>query len=181
MAHCATAEIKFLPYLFSLSNWTWLTPSGEIESLSSTIPFLSMRCIIKICDIQSPIKCIHIKVRYQMMWKQYFLESTEASVFKTLKIFIFYKCFSSSLYNLEVVDCQKSEFRELLHSSSFSHLPNYRLNSVAFLILSSFLTIRSQLLVHYLLRYLCKIHWFKRCYHVGECVSYQDEIDCYGK
>ena len=29
-----------------------------------------------------------------MMWKQYFLESTEASVFKTLKIFIFYKCFS---------------------------------------------------------------------------------------
>ena len=94
---------------------------------------------------------------------------------------IFYKCFSSSLYNLEVVDCQNSEFRELLHSPFFSHLPNYRLNSVAFLILSSFLTIRSQLLVHYLLRYLCKIHWFKRCYHVGECASYQDEIDCYGK
>lgn len=93
------AKIKFSPHLFSLSNWTWLTPSGEIESLSSTIPFLSMRCIIKICNIQSPIKYIHIKVRYQMMTKQYFLESTEASVFKTLKIFIFYKCFSWPIIN----------------------------------------------------------------------------------
>ena len=84
---------------------------------------------------------------------------------------IFYNCFSSSVYNLEVVGCQNSEFRELLHSSSFSRLPNCRLGSVAFLALSSFLTIRSQLLVNYLLRYLSKIHWFKRCYHVGECAS----------
>lgn len=93
------AKIKFSPYLFSLSNWTWLTPSGEVESLLSTTPFLSMRCKIKICNTQSPIKCTHIKVRYQIMTKPHFLESTEASVFKTLKIFIFYKCFSWPIIN----------------------------------------------------------------------------------
>lgn len=83
---------------------------------------------------------------------------------------IFYKCFSSSCYNLEVVDCQNSEFRELLHSSP--PLAIYQIADSVLLswFLSSFLTIRSQLLVNYLLRYLSKIHWFKRCYHVGECI-----------